>query len=584
MLRQSFTQPVAVNLSSPLAIPSCRVSQPTRRWALLAALVLLCLAPRAVMAWKLQAVCPDGVHYIHQAQLIEAGHADEAFRYVRPNLLPFLLVPLHQAGLDWEPAGKLLGVVMASLVVLPLYGWARRRFNDRVALAACLLYAVHGELIRWSPEILRDPTFWFLFTLDLYLMWRAVTEARSAFFLAAGLVLALATLTRFEGYFLLIPLAVWTLGKLIARRGVSSPRERLVPRLLIGIVLCLGPWRLLLAGAGMVAPVDHATAEPRTIEPEQLLQPVAQSLLPSAMEQSSTATDGAIPILPGASPGQLMVIYLTTVGKGISLPFFWLGGLAIWRRRSLQAALPLDSLAILLTTLVLLAAIAVHLYAGGTTSTRYIFPAVLMLAPLAGAGLLEVVGGLRRLGTARQWARLPRVAILLVPALVITLPADFVLAADVSQRAAKAELGRWARARFGPSLGIVGPWGLTEVVNHYAGGHSESFPADAQDDLILSPILRSRPDMVLLPSARAKGEPGRALVQRIEACGLAEVDPAELPPGCGRVVVLVRSVEKMVDGNVGNRNLEDGKIPNQDKKTQGTEARALQWIAAYCSS
>jgi hypothetical protein len=34
-----------------------------------------------------------------------------------------------------------------------------------VALVACLLYAAHPALIGWSVELIRDPTFWFLFML-----------------------------------------------------------------------------------------------------------------------------------------------------------------------------------------------------------------------------------------------------------------------------------------------------------------------------------------------------------------------------------------------------------------------------------
>ena len=90
----------------------------------------------------------------------------------------------------------LWSLLISSLVVLPLFGWVRRQFDDRVALVACLLYAVQPKLIAWSPEIMRDPTFWFLFTLSIYLLWRAVTEVRPGWFVAAGVAVALACLKR----------------------------------------------------------------------------------------------------------------------------------------------------------------------------------------------------------------------------------------------------------------------------------------------------------------------------------------------------------------------------------------------------
>ena len=117
---------------------------------------------------------------------LEAGHLRAAFRQMALNVYPVILLLLHRLGLDWELAAMLWGVVVSSLVVLPLWGWVRRQFDDRVALVACLLYAVHPKFIEWSPEAMRDQTFWLLFMLAIYWLWRAVTEVRYGWFIAAG--------------------------------------------------------------------------------------------------------------------------------------------------------------------------------------------------------------------------------------------------------------------------------------------------------------------------------------------------------------------------------------------------------------
>ena len=58
---------------------------------------------------------------------------------------------------------------MSSLTVLPLFGWTRRQFDDRLATIACLLYAVHPKLIEWSPELVRDPSqFRVIVTCNLF--------------------------------------------------------------------------------------------------------------------------------------------------------------------------------------------------------------------------------------------------------------------------------------------------------------------------------------------------------------------------------------------------------------------------------
>ena len=159
----------------PLRLPSAG--------RLLVLLVLLCMLPRAVMALRIPSVCPDGVLYIHLAQAIEAGDFRHGFQEMSLNLYPWCWWSCTAWGStgSWRPA--LWGVGISSLVVLPLWGWARRQFDDRVALVACLLYIVHPKMIEWSPEVMRDPTFWFLFMLAIYWLWRAVTEVRHGYFI-----------------------------------------------------------------------------------------------------------------------------------------------------------------------------------------------------------------------------------------------------------------------------------------------------------------------------------------------------------------------------------------------------------------
>ena len=76
---------------------------------LLLGLLLLCLARAALMAWKLAAVCPDGVAYIHLAEMLDQGKTGEVLRLSGLNPLPIVLVVLHRAGLDWGPGGEPVG-------------------------------------------------------------------------------------------------------------------------------------------------------------------------------------------------------------------------------------------------------------------------------------------------------------------------------------------------------------------------------------------------------------------------------------------------------------------------------------------
>ena len=193
-------------------------SAPSARWLVLL-LLLLCLAPRVVMALRIPSICIDGAVYVRHGPSLGGRRLPRAvLSRGGINIYPVILMLLHRLGLDWEVAGAVWGVTISSLVVLPLWGWVRRQFDDRVALVACLLYAVHPKFIIESPEVMRDPTFWFFFMLAIYWLWRAVTEVRYGYFIAAGAVITLALLTRVEGVFLLIPLVLWTFWRWLALR------------------------------------------------------------------------------------------------------------------------------------------------------------------------------------------------------------------------------------------------------------------------------------------------------------------------------------------------------------------------------
>ena len=85
-----LVQPTPTGLPNQLAEPEpCRPASPASPLLLLG-LLLLCLAPRAAMAWKLGGLCPDGVFYIQLAKSIEQGHAVPAAQlplYPYPMLL-----------------------------------------------------------------------------------------------------------------------------------------------------------------------------------------------------------------------------------------------------------------------------------------------------------------------------------------------------------------------------------------------------------------------------------------------------------------------------------------------------------------
>ena len=350
---QTIWQPPALN----------GLNLPSRPW-LLVALVLLCLVPRVVMALRLPSVCPDGVVYIRAAQSIEAGNLRLGFTNMSLNVYPLILLLLHRTGMDWESAAAVWGVLISSLVVLPLWGWVRRQFDDSVALTACLLYAVHPKLIEWSPEAMRDPTFWFLFMLAIYWLWRAITGVSYRYFLAAGAAVTLASLTRHRG-----PVPADPVGAmdLLAVPGIGGRAAKL----LLGGALCLAvfPALLLLVNVGWVC--GHAGWTSLRTAPLLRRAAVAPARHGICPRRDRRRRGGRI-----AHFGRMMWVFFPTMTRGLS-PIFALlmfGGIWGWRKAWSRR----DHQPLFLTGMVIVLGIWIQLWYDKIICPRYALPIVLM--------------------------------------------------------------------------------------------------------------------------------------------------------------------------------------------------------------
>ncbi len=534
-------QPVSADYPNGLVEPCPqRAVVRTSPW-LLAALVLLCLVPRAIMAWRLDGVCPDAVLYIQMAKALDGGDFSVGLREFRLNTYPALLALLHRTGFDMETAGAWSGVVVSSLAVLPLFGWARRQFDGRVALAACFLYAVHPRLVQWSPEIIRDPTFWFLFVLSVYLLWRAVTEVRLILFAAAGLAVGMAILTRFEGVFLAVPMVLWSFWRWLALR-----RER--RRLILGVLLCAAVFPALVVSANLLWLRGHPQWEFARLSPLELARAWVGSIAgssaePAAGDSSDVAvnTGQGIVLQQAGLPLKRMVeIYVPTVVKGFSPVFGLLMLFGLWRWRRIWARR--DQQPLFYVAVLILAGMWIHLWGAHAICTRYVLPIVMTATVFAGLALLKLA---EWCAYAANWLlrgeRLARAAAFLPAVAAVAGGVYDVLARDYSLRDAELRLAAWVRREVGPAPRLVGPPGMTATISHYAQGRYSIFPMEADDAAIAAMVRQCKPDVLLLFSTKQPtGERYAPLIDRMKQLRLRQVDASQLPPGCEKVCVLVR--------------------------------------------
>jgi len=542
--------------------------------------------PRAIAAWKVPGICPDAVLYINLGKAFEAGNAKQALGNIRFNIYPLVLAGLHRMGMGWELAGVAWGVVISSCTVLPLYGWVRRMFDRRLALGAGFLYAVHPGLIRWSVEVIRDSTFWFLLTISIYLLWRAVTELHWAWYAAAGTTIALACLTRFEGLTLYALLAVWSVGQGARSRvqgawsaertgntPCSSLRAPCYLRLALGAMICASIYPLALL---LINGLWHhgAVTELVRSQPAELAQSWMQESFSGQREAKMLARPDVLPPLPA---WKLVDRFATGLYKGLSpLYLVVLGcGIAVnrkrifWPRRKEGAAYPLSDSNADPTTIFLVSAFAcmaapillavwVHLYWSHEAGPRYFFPIVILAAPLASRGLWRLIAAAGQVASLRaienDHSPKPKRAngILSSLALPVTIrPAIALLAAfaivqmaiafsgDSRSRAAAMELGQWIHAHYGPGVRIIGPDGFAQVAAHFAQGESDSYSDSATSTAVVVKINRWRPAVVLL-AANGNSPAQNDLSQRIEALGFRPIDRTRLPRECDGLKVMAR--------------------------------------------
>ncbi len=554
--------------------------QPARRespsaWFVPAGLLILCLALRAIMAWRMPGICPDAVVYVVMGKAIVAGKSQPSLWQINFNVYTLIFAQLHRLGFSWETAGVAWSVVIASCTVLPLYGWIRRAFNHRLAIAAGILYAIHPGLIRWSAEIIRDSTFWFLLTLGLYLTWRAVSELRWAWYLAAGTAIALACLTRFEGFVLLFPLAAWSWrrlgeGKVISRRWAAAA------------LLCASvyPLTLLLINAVWF---HGRTVDLIRDEPLELAQNWAWEVISG---QRVAENQNRADLLPPLPPWKMAGRFASGLYKGITPLYLVLMvvGIVTWRRpvgvAAFAGTLPLRTAAetsvafrsakdrdirgakgnnttvidspvlrpglqpqyraLACAAALILAAIWIHLYWSHEAGPRYFFPVVLMAAPIAGWGFLQISAAAANRVRGRFGPKTALLAGAAPLALLLAVNLSMAWNNDVQARAANVDLGHWVQVHYG-RVRIFGPDGIAHVVNHYCGGACYAYPQATSTSAIVRTAQREEPNVVLL-CTDCRQPPADDVSSCLVAVGFTTVDRARLPASCEKFQVLVRGV------------------------------------------
>lgn len=403
-------------------------------------ILLIALVLRILMAWRLDVISRDGAYFIRAARAFAIGDRNSAFAYAGFNIYPPILAGLAQIFGDYEIAAKFWGVVTSTLTVLPLWGYFRRLFDDRIARFSCLLYACHPGLIETAPEPLRDSTYWLLLALTLYAYARAREKSSLTWCFLSGVIVLIAIHTRTESWLLFFPL-LWTsvfpsgFSPAHPRQAVARLATTTFPILLTyAVCTAASLYETEVIGFGRVNAV-------RTVSSWADKQ-VASPSNESAPEPTPTTA-------MKTQRSKYLSRYITRFAKAFTIVIGI--GCLFGLLRFGKIAFSAEQLPVTAMNFTLLALIWIYLAEFGDFNTRYFYTIVICTLPFAAlfVGELErrlALGG----AVSLQHAYVMRIAVGIV--LCSSLAAFF--HRDLT-RDDEALLGRWIRQNYGNNVTVA---------------------------------------------------------------------------------------------------------------------------------
>lgn len=172
-------------------------------------LFLVTLASRVFLVLIARGISDDACAYGELAKEIASGNFHEVFNSILPPLLPAFTAGASYIFRDIELSGRMVSCLFGSLTVFPLFFLAKNIFDKKAALITTLFFTVHPYLSQASGEVLTEALYFFFVTSIVYICWIAIQRRKRALFLVVGLLLSLAFLTRFEGFFLIFLVLGW---------------------------------------------------------------------------------------------------------------------------------------------------------------------------------------------------------------------------------------------------------------------------------------------------------------------------------------------------------------------------------------
>lgn len=172
-------------------------------------LFLITFLLRVVLVFTAGGIANDGCSYVELAKEIAAGNIQEISRSTLPPLFPLFIAGASYIFHDFEISARIISCIFGSLTVFPLFFLIKNIFDKKTALITVLFFIIHPYLFQASGEVLTEAIYYFFLTSTVSLCWIALQKKKSGLFLVVGLLILLAFLARFEGFFLIFLVLAW---------------------------------------------------------------------------------------------------------------------------------------------------------------------------------------------------------------------------------------------------------------------------------------------------------------------------------------------------------------------------------------
>ena len=191
---------------------------------------LLAFAVRTVKVLTKPIVCRGSILYVKMANYWADFGVNEAYN-LNPNIPPVYVATLAMGqkylGLRPEITGDIVGIVLGALLSLAVFFITFSLFDScKLALIAALLAAVHPYLIRSSTTILRGAAYLPVLAFAIAFAVSAIKNRSLLKWCFFSMLLAVAAMTRHEGFFVLYVFFIWVIFELISSKQPFIQRLR----------------------------------------------------------------------------------------------------------------------------------------------------------------------------------------------------------------------------------------------------------------------------------------------------------------------------------------------------------------------